>query len=176
MPGQAGVSVIFGRRSAYGGPFSRLPALDPGDTFTVTMGEGVARYRILDLRYAGSPAPPPAAAGHGRLVLITTAGAPFAPSGVLRVDADLISRPFATPAMVLSAANLAPDEAVLGTYSLAWVPIVLWGQCLLLTVAALSWLGRRWGRLQTWIVAIPVLSYLSVMLADQVTLLLPNLL
>src|SRR5215469_11453790 len=35
MPGQAGVSVILGRASAYGGPFGGLASLAPGDTLTV---------------------------------------------------------------------------------------------------------------------------------------------
>jgi hypothetical protein len=77
---------------------------------------------------------------------------------------------------VLTAATLPLDENAMGTDKSAWVPIVLWGQLLVLAAAAASWLSRAWGRWQTWLVAIPVLGYLSVIVADQVTRLLPNIL
>jgi sortase A len=175
LPGQPGVSVIFGRRTAYGGPFSRLPWLHIGATFTVTTGQGVATYRVIDLRRAGDPFPPPLAAGQGRLVLTTADGPPLAPTGILRVDADLTSKPVAAPTMVISAADLAASEQPLGTDPNALVPIVLWGVLLLGAAALLAWAGRRWGRWQTWIVAVPVVCFLVLSIADQVARLLPNL-
>jgi sortase A len=175
LPGQQGVSVIFGRRAAYGGPFSALSSLVQGDLIVTTTGQGVARYQVIDVRRAGYTAPAPLAAGQGRLTLVTADGVPFAPSGEIYVDADLITQPFATPAMVLTAANLSPAEDALGTDTLAWMPLVLWGQLLLLAAAAIGWLRRSWGRWQTWLVAVPVLSYLGVSVADEVTRLLPNL-
>ncbi len=174
LPGQAGVSVIFGRRTAYGGPFSRLPLLHVGDSFTVTTGQGVATYRVIDLRLPGDPVPP-LAVGQGRLILVTAYGPPLAPIGVLHVDADLISKPNPAPTMVISAADLAASEQALGTDPTALVPVVLWGMVLLAAAAFIAWAGRRWGRWQTWIVAFPVVGYLSLCLADQVARLLPNL-
>jgi LPXTG-site transpeptidase (sortase) family protein len=176
LPGQQGVSVILGRRAAYGGPFAGLGSLEPGDPITVVTQEGVATYRVLDLRREGDPLPPPLADGSGRLVLVTADGAPFAPTGKLFVDADLLTKPFATPAPVLTTATLPPNENAMGTDQSAWVPIVLWGQLLLFAAAAASWLSRAWGRWQTWLVTIPVIGYLCVMVADQVTRLLPNIL
>jgi sortase A len=174
MPGQAGVSEIMGRRAAYGGPFARLSSLNPGDIFTVTTGQGVTRYRVLDVRRAGDLVPP-LTPGRGRLILATADGPPFAPTGVLRVDADTVSSPQPAPAMVLSAADLTPSELAFGTEPIAWVPLVLWGQALVLAAAGISWLGSRWGRWQAWTVAVPVLGYFGLEVADQVTRLLPNL-
>jgi len=174
LPGQAGVSEVLGRRAAYGGPFARLSSLNPGQVFTVTTGQGVAHYRVLDVRRAGDPIPP-VAPGQGRLILATADGQPFAPSGVLRVDANLISKPSPAPPMVVSIADLSPAEQAMGVDSFAWVPLVLWGQALVAAVVALSLLRIRWGRWQTWIVALPVLGYLGISVADQVTRLLPNL-
>jgi sortase A len=174
LPGQAGISEILGRRAAYGGPFARLSSLSPGDVFSVTTGQGVTSYRVLDVRRAGDTVPP-LTPGKGRLIMATADGPPFAPTGVLRVDADTVGAPKPAPAMVVTPADIGPSELVLGTESLAWVPLVLWGQCLLLAAVALSWLGARWGRWQTWTVAVPVLGYFGLAVADQVSRLLPNL-
>jgi hypothetical protein len=175
LPGQPGVSVIFGRRTAYGGPFSRLPWLHVGDTFTVTTGQGVATYRVIDLRRAGSPFPPPLTGNQGRLTMVTADGPALAPTGVLYVDADLTSAPKPAPTMILSQANLGPSEKVLGTDTTAWLPVVLWGALLLAVAGLLAWAGQRWGRWQTWIVAVPVVGFISLSIADQVARLLPNL-
>ena len=175
MPGQVGVSVIMGRRAAYGGPFGKLAALNPGDAITVVTGQTMAQFKVLDLRRAGDPTPPPPTTGQSRLILVTADGAPFAPTGMLYVDADLASKPQPASPMVLSASNLAPSENALGTDPQAWLPLVLWGQLLLLVTMALSWLRNAWGRWQTWTVAVPVLGYIVLSVADEVTRLLPNL-
>ena len=175
MPGQVGISVIMGRRAAYGGPFSKLSTLNPGDPLTVVTGQTVAQFKVLDLRRGGDPSPPLPATGQSRLILVTADGAPFAPSGMLYVDADLTSKPQPAPSMVLSANDLAPSENAMGTETQAWLPIVLWGQLLLLVTLALSWLWIRWGKWQTWVIALPVLGYLVLSVADEVTRLLPNL-
>jgi sortase A len=174
LPGQAGVSEILGRRDAYGGPFARLSSLSPGATFSVTTAQGVTRYIVLDVRRAGDLVPP-LTPGKGRLILATADGPPFAPTGVLRVDADTISVPKDAPAMVVSAADIGSSELAFGTEPVAWVPLVLWGQGLVLAAAGISWLGSRWGRWQTWAVAVPVLGYFGLGVADQVARLLPNL-
>ena len=175
LPGQPGQSVIFGRRTAYGGPFSRLPTLHVGDYFTVTTGQGVATYRVIDVRRAHDPTPQPPTGDQGLLTLVTADGPPLAPSGVLYVDADLTSQPRAAPPMVLTRSDLGPSEQVLGTDAQAWVPVVLWGTLLLAVSGLLAWTGRQWGRWQTWIVAVPVLCFLTLVISDQVALLLPNI-
>jgi hypothetical protein len=173
LPGQVGLSEILGRRAAYGGPFARLSNLSPGQLLSVTTGQGVFRYRVLDVRRAGDPVPR-FTASQGWLILATADGPAFAPAGVLRVDANLISKPQPAPTMVVSAADIGPSELALGTDTLAWVPLVLWGQGLVLAAAGIGWIGSRWGRWQSWAVAVPVLGYLGLAVADQVTRLLPN--
>jgi sortase A len=173
LPGQAGISELFGRRAGYGGVFSRISSLRPGETFTVTTGLGVARYRVVDIRRAGDAVP--ALTGPGRLILATADGPPFAPTGVLRVDADLVSAAQATSGPLITPADLPLDEQLMATNSVAWVWLVLWGIPLALAASAVGWLSQRWGRWQAWIVAVPVLGYLGLAVADQVTQLLPNL-
>ncbi|MFI1768663.1 sortase [Streptomyces sp. NPDC020800] len=176
MPGQSGTSVLMGRAAAYGGPFGRLDRLAQGDTFTVTTGQGRARYQVIDVRRAGDPAPVPPAAGKSRLVLVTAAGTRFMPSGVLRVDADLVSGPFQTPAAVIRSGTLPESEQPLARPSGVPWPLVLWLQALLLAAVAAVWTWHRWGRHQTWIVFVPVVAVLGLQVATRTTELLPNLL
>jgi LPXTG-site transpeptidase (sortase) family protein len=175
LPGMQGVSVILGRRAAYGAPFAGLGSLVPGEPITVVTQEGAAHYKVLDIRRAGDPLPVPLSAGSGRLILVTSDGVPFDPTGKVYVDADLVGQPLTTVSPVLTSADLPPDENAMGTDQSAWVPLVLWGQLLLLVSAGVAWLSRAWGRWQTWLVGIPVLTYLSIMVADEVTRLLPNI-
>ena len=175
LPGQAGVSEIMGRAAAYGGPFGRLSDLRAGDQITVLTGQGESKFRVLDIRRRGDPTPAPLVAGRGRLVLATATGPPFMPSGVLRVDTDLITPTLTTPALVLPASAISPSEHAMGTDPSAWIPLVLWGQALVIAAVLLSWARSRWGRWQTWIVAVPVLLFLGLAVADQAARLLPNL-
>jgi LPXTG-site transpeptidase (sortase) family protein len=175
LPGQAGVSVIMGRRSAYGGPFRHLDELRTGDTFTVTTGQGEQTYRVTAPRRAGDPQPAPPADGQGRLTLTTTDGSSLLPNGVLRVDADLTSDVQPAPARVADRIGTPPAERPMGTDRSVWVPLVFWAQGLLLAAVAVTWARWRWGRWQAWIVGVPVLAALGLAVADQAAGLLPNL-
>ncbi|MEU1405479.1 sortase [Streptomyces sp. NPDC005728] len=176
LPGQAGTSVLMGRAAAYGGPFGQLADLAAGDTFTVTTGQGKARYQVTGVRRAGDPAPTALATGKGRLVLITATGPHFMPGGILRVDADLVSAAFQTPPAVIRSGTLPGSEEPLARPSgLPW-PLVMWLQALLLSAVAAVWAWHRWGRHQTWIVFAPVVAVLGLQVATRTTELLPNLL
>ncbi|QIY73024.2 sortase [Streptomyces sp. RLB1-33] len=176
LPGQSGTSVLMGRAAAYGGPFGRLDQLAAGDTFTVTTGQGKAKYQVLGLRRAGDPAPAAVASGKGRLVLVTATGPHFMPGGVLRVDADLISTPAQTPAAVIRSGTLPESEQPLAHPSGVPWPLVMWLQALVAAAVAAVWTWHRWGRHQTWIVFAPVVAVLGLQVAVRTTELLPNLL
>ncbi|GAB7103215.1 sortase [Streptomyces phaeofaciens JCM 4814] len=176
MPGQAGTTVLMGRAAAYGAPFGSLAALAQGDRFTVTTGQGRATYQVSGVRRAGDPAPAPLAAGKGRMVLVTATGTRFMPAGVLRVDADLVSAPFRTPAAVIRSGTLPDSEEPLARPSGVPWPLVMWLQALLLASVAAVWTWHRWGRHQTWIVFAPVVAVLGLQVATRTTELLPNLL
>ncbi|MEU6539278.1 sortase [Streptomyces sp. NPDC047000] len=176
MPGQTGTSVLMGRAAAYGGPFGGLARLAEGDTFTVTTGQGRARYRVADVRRAGDPAPAALAAGSGRVVLVTATGPRFMPAGVLRVDAELVSAPFQTPAAVIRPGTLPDAEEPLARPSGVPWPLVMWLQALLAAAVAAVWTWHRWGRHQTWLVFAPVVAVLGLQVATGATELLPNLL
>jgi LPXTG-site transpeptidase (sortase) family protein len=178
LPGQAGVSVIQGRQTAYGGPFGALASLVPGDSIKVVTGQTVASYKVIDLRRAGDPLPPALADGAGRMILVTADGAPLKPTGILYVDADETSKPQPSPGVVLPA-YLSPNETAMATEETqpqVWLPMVGWGVLLVLVACALSWLSTAWGRWQTWVIAVPTVGFLALSIADQATRLLPNLL
>jgi LPXTG-site transpeptidase (sortase) family protein len=175
MPGQVGISVILGRKTAYGGPFGGLASLVPGDSITVVTGQANALYKVIDLRRAGDPLLSALAAGAGRMVLVTADGSPLEPSGVLYVDADLMSAPQPAPPQTVSSSYLSASENAMGTEPAAWLPIVLWLLLLLACAGVLSWLWVAWGRWQTWLIAVPIVGFMVLSVSDEVTRLLPNL-
>ncbi|MFK0220004.1 sortase domain-bontaining protein [Streptomyces vinaceus] len=174
LPGQPGTSILMGRQAGYGGPFGHIADLERGETLTVTTGQGEHEYRVLGVRRAGDPKPAKLAAGAGRLTLMTASGTPYMPGGVLQVDAELVSPPQQSGGRMPG--RLPAAEAPMAGQASAWLPLVLWGQALLLAAAALAWARVRWGRGHTWLVGVPVLAALGLAAADQAALLLPNLL
>lgn len=175
LPGQAGTSVIMGRQAAYGAPFGRLELLQPGEPFTVTTGQGAHTYHVTGIRRAGDPQPAVLADGEGRLTLVTAYGNPFRPDEVLRVDAELVSDPVPAPPRPLRSAMLPQVEQAMEGDPGGWTELVLWGLAAAIAAAGVAWASVRWGAGQAWIIAIPLLGGLGVAIADQVAVLLPNL-
>ena len=101
LPGQAGVGDP-GPQLTYGGPFGPLDRLAPGDEIHVTTGQGEHTFQVFGLRRAGDPLPESLADGQGRLELMTADGLQLFPTGVLHVDAQLVSEVQETPTKVLA--------------------------------------------------------------------------
>jgi sortase A len=175
LPGQAGASVIAGRRAAYGGPFASVGLLRGGDQIVVTTGQGRNVYRVLGVRRAGDPLPDPPAKGKGRLTLMTADGPPFLPTDVVRVDAELTSPAQESGGRLPSDALPAGEETLAGDYS-TLIPLVLWGQLLVAAAVACVWVRHRVGGWQAWVIGVPVLIAVGAQVADQAAALLPNLL
>jgi sortase A len=173
LPGQAGTSVIFGRAAAYGGPFGQIGALRRGDKITVTTGIGTSTFLVIDVRKAGDPVPPALGAGAGRLTLVTATGPAFVPTGVLRVDADLETA--TQPPSSSPPARVPTSEQPMGTDTGGLWEVVLLLQALVGIALLGVWSWRAWGRTQTWIVFVPLIFVVALVLADQLTHLLPNL-
>lgn len=173
LPGQAGGSVIVGRRATYGAPFWSVDQLRPRDRFTVTTGQGTSSYTVLGLRRAGDPLPP-APAGGSRLTLITTDGPALRPTGLLRVDTALLGNAFATPAQLPRQALPASDAALAGDSS-ALLEVVEWAVLLVAAALGVVWLRYRAGPWQAWVIGLPVLIALGLLTSDQLAALLPNL-
>ncbi|HEX9033863.1 MAG TPA: sortase [Streptosporangiaceae bacterium] len=177
LPGQAGVSVIMGRQTLFGGPFRHLNALQRGDLIDVTTGQGTFGFRVLDLRYPGDPLPPPLKPGGSRLVLVTTAGTGWhglgAPNQVLYVDTALIGKPVASPAGMPTITR-ASEQPMHGDPGVLFV-LVMWLQLLVVTVLAVIWVRSRWGRWQTWLAGAPAILAVLWIVSETAFQLLPNL-
>lgn len=175
LPGQAGASIIMGRRAAYGGPFGSIGELDEGDRIMVTTGQGELEYRVIGVRREGDPVPPPPEADESRVVLTTAAGPPFAPNGVLRVDA-VMEGAAAGPGRLFTSDGLPPPEDTMaGDTSQLWA-LALWLQALILVSMGAVWAWHRWGRAQAWVVFLPPLLLVGIAVSNQAARLLPNLL
>jgi hypothetical protein len=175
LPGQQGVSVLYGRQAGYGGPFSGLETLKIGQTIVTTTGQGRATYRVVDVRYAGTHAPALASATAGRLTLVSSAGVPFASGSVVRVDADLVGKAFPTPQPVLRIGSVSAAEEPMASDPSGWMPLLLWGELAIAVTVAIILALRRWGTWQTWIVGLCVALLVGTQLAEQIVIVLPNL-
>ncbi len=173
LPGQAGASVVMGRHAVAGGVFAGLAELEVGDEITTITGQGEATYRVAGLRRSGDPLP--AANGAGRLTLVSATGTPFVPEDVLRVDATLVSEPFASPRPVLSAVLLDPAERAFAADDGAWPWLLLSVLALGGAVVLLSFLSGWWGRWHAWVSVGPVVVLCAVVATQHLVALLPNL-
>lgn len=176
MPGQSGTAVLLGRQLTYGGPFGGLPRLQPGDPVHVTTGQGEFEYRVISLRRAGDPLPQPLQAGQGRLELQTADGLALFPSGVLYVDAELVSEPGQNPSRVMGYPALPVEERAMGQDTAAWF-LAFFGFVFFAAAAVgMWWLWTRWGKWHTWLVGVPIMLALGTATFDATMNALPNLL
>jgi sortase A len=177
LPGQAGVSVLFGRSSAFGAPFANIASLAPGTPIVAETGQGRSEYRVTAVRRAGDPLPQPLPAGASRLLLITADGPRFQPTGVVMVDATAVTKSFDTGPQ-LRPSQLEPSERLMAgdTSDTNLFPLVLWCQLLLALSVALVWTALRWGRWQTWFVGVPAVLAVGLAVVDHLCQTLPNLL
>jgi sortase A len=176
LPGQEGISVIMARQAAYGGPFSRIQELAPGEEFSVLTGQGVQTFSVIGVRYAGDPAPPNPTAGESRLLLETARGPAFIPSGVARVDAQLVSETQPAGARQTAYSTLPVEDRELATDMTTIWALVFALQFFVVAEIAAVWSYRRIGAQKMWVVFVPVMFLAGLLVADQVTRLLPNLL
>lgn len=172
LPGQPGVSYIFGRSLTFGAPFDELEDLAKGTKFEVTTGQGTFHYAVEDVRRVGDPltALP---VGGSRLVLVTSTGSALTPSDSLYVDANLLDKTVPAASARLSAV---PDsEKPFGTDHSQLVQLIFWLQALLAVVIFTVWAWLRWGRWQAWVIGVPLVFATLWGASGTAMTLLPNL-
>jgi sortase A len=168
LPGQAGVSAIYGRAATFGAPFARIMDLRPGDRFTVTTAQGVSTFVVSSFGDGQHPAP---ADSPNRLVL-TTADSSYVPRTTVTVNADLVGEP--QPAPGDRRAPTAPEQALANDPD-ALVPLVLWAQAFLLVMIATVVAAARWARWPTYLCFTPVVVVAVWNVYENLGALLPNL-
>lgn len=175
LPGQAGVALVYGRAVTFGAPFRQIDRLRSGDRISVTTGEGAFTYRVLDVRHAGDPLPPPPGPNAGRLVLETSTGPNLLRhSAVVFVDADLLDQPRSTPGGRPQV--IPPEEQSMASDATATIPLALWLQGVGLLLGAGTWIRWRLGRRAALVLAGPLLIAVVWNLYETIGRLLPNLL
>lgn len=176
LPGQQGVSVVYGKATSFGAPFAQIGRLGRGDRITVTGGQGTTSYVVTGQRQAGDPVPAPVVPGAGRLTLVAALGhgwrSGWAPDQVLYVDAVAAKAQPAGQRL----ASVPRAERAFGTSSAPLVPLVLLLEGLLGVAVLAAFAARRWSPWQAWLAAVPVLAALVVACSRQAAALLPNLL
>ncbi|GIH19831.1 sortase domain-containing protein [Rugosimonospora africana] len=169
LPGQAGVSVLYGKRVTFGAPFAHLMRLAVGDKITVTTGQGVATYVVSSFGDDNHPAP---ANSTNRLVLVTADSTGW-PRSAVSVSADLTStpqpNPGGRPALPANQQSMSRDTDV------SPLPMLLWSQALLLLAALATVAAHRWSRWGTYVCAAPVFLAVAWNLYENLAGLLPNL-
>ena len=175
LPGQPGESVLVGKSSTAGAPFSGITRLEKGDVVTIRTGQGQFHFAVLG-RLLPRQRLPKITSAQGLLTLVTSAGpgslGSLAPDHLVYVDAKLQGqavpappgRPTTIPAAQVQGHN---DPS-------AWPFVALWLLVLLAGSAACWWLWARWGIFRTWLVGAPVLFGVLWALSNETMRLLPN--
>lgn len=167
LPGQAGVSVIYGRRSTFGAPFGRIPQLGLGDTIKVATGQGTSTYKVVAFGNSGHLVENPAS---NQLILLTAESAAV-PAYFTYVDADLTSsvqpEPGGLPAIY-------SDETALSGDNGALVTALLWALALAGVSAAGTFAVTRWSPWPVYLAAAPIALAVLWNLYQSLAALLPN--
>jgi sortase A len=178
LPGQAGISVVFGRRATFGAPFGRLPLLKLGAVITTTTSQGEARYQVIHVSDSSKSVPFDQLPNQ---LLLVTADSKLAPAHYIEVEATFIgpvvagtaaSTPFPQSGYL---PQVSAAEAALGRDSYALIPAMAWAIALAAVALLGSYLAARWARWPAWIVTIPVLLAIIWNLYQALSALLPNL-
>ncbi|MFF2657633.1 sortase [Kitasatospora sp. NPDC058032] len=168
LPGQTGVSVVFGRGATFGAPFGELTKLRVGDKIQATTGQGTFTYTVNVYGDEDHPIVDPV---RNRLVLVTSDSNWIASSTVLigaRLDGDPAANPGGRPATVPFDKALAADKGALAA-------LQLWTLGLLGAVVAAVVLARYWHRSAAYLSLAPVIGALLWAVYENAAALLPNL-
>jgi LPXTG-site transpeptidase (sortase) family protein len=169
LPGQGGVSVIYGRRATFGAPFAHLMGLSVGDTLTVTTGQGVATYVVSSFGDGDHPAPPNS---DNRLVL-TTADSNTIAHSTVSVSADLRTPVQPSPGGRPGIVNV--EKSMTANVDGSLIPLMLWAQVLLLASVLGTVAAQRWNRWAAYLCFAPVALAATWSVYENAAVLLPNL-
>lgn len=175
LPGQQGVSLLYGRAGTYGAPFADITELVPGDSINLTTAQGEKSLTVIGVRHDGDPLPQAPADGVARLTMASVEGegrlSALTANRTVFVDAestDAFPAPPGRPTAV-------PDsEKLLATDSGALPLLALCLALLLALTLGVVAARQRWSAALVWVMASPLAIALAWMTTDTVMRLLPN--
>lgn len=177
LPGQRGVSLVYGRASTYGAPFRRVTSLHKGDQIVVQTAQARTVFEVDGVRRAGDRLPTPPTGEQARLTLVTAEGtgplAGLRAGNAVYVDASAAKgQPF--PA---GRPTAVPDsERAMASETSALPMLVLALGMLAALTLGITAARQRWSGALVWVIATPVAIALAWFTTDVVVRLLPNLL
>ncbi len=178
LPGQAGVSLVYGRSSTFGKPFAAILDKAAGKNMTVVTAQGKSVYTIGTVRRAGDPMPPAPTATGSRITMVTSDGSgrlgALTPGQVVYIDATIVGKPYVAPGGRLNAVGSTETAMASDTSVMPILALTL--GVLALVAAAAVYAKQRFGLIRTWVIAGPIVLALSWLASDLAMYLLPNLL
>jgi sortase A len=168
LPGQLGMSVIYGRRATFGAPFANIDRLRPGDKITAITQQGPSVYKVVAV---GDSQHPVTDQTLNRLVLLT-ASSPDVPAYYLEIDAHLVS---AAQNGYVQLPVLGPSEQAMAGDTGALVMTMIWGLALALTAIGGAVAAARWSPWPVYLVIVPAVLAIVWNLYENLAALLPNL-
>jgi sortase A len=168
LPGQLGLSVIYGRRATFGAPFARLGELRPGEEITTYTQQGKSVYKVVAV---GDSQHPVTDSNLNRLAMLTSSSAGI-PAYYLEIDADLITPARNGPVQMPA---IGPAEQAMAGDSGALVLAMLWGLALVLTGLGGAVAAARWSGWPVYLVIVPAVLAILWNLYENLAGLLPNL-
>ena len=167
LPGQSGLSEIFGRRATFGGPFAHLMQLRRGDRITFVTGQGKSVYTVMARGDSGHLVKDPSP---NRLLIVTACSA-YVPATYCYLDADLNGAPQQDPG---GRPGITSSELPLSGDSGALVMTLIWGVALVIISAAATVATARWSPWLTYLAAMPPALAVLWNLYQSLAALLPN--
>lgn len=178
LPGQAGVSIVYGRARAFGASFRDLATKAVGEDLSFVTAQGTSAYRIEGVRRAGDPIPPLLKANEGRVTFVAAEGngrlSMLSAGHVIYIDAALKSKSFTAPAGRLNA--ISPAEMPMASDTSAMPVLALLLGALAVATVGIVFARRRFGLVLSWVIGAPIILALAWMASDLAMYLLPNLL
>jgi sortase A len=168
LPGQLGLSVIYGRRATFGAPFGRLDLIRRGAQIITITQQGRSVYKVVAIGDSQHPVKDPTL---NRLALLT-ANSTEVPSYYVEVDADLVGAVHNGPVQM---PVIGPTEQALAGDSGALVLTMTWGLALALLATGGAYAAARWSPWPVYLILAPAGLAVVWNLYENLAALLPNL-
>lgn len=171
IPGQAGHSIVAGRRTTYGAPFRRLQLLAASDPIRMTTPYGRFTYSVRDVQTVRTGTVARLSETPGSLLTLLTSDPPNLGGAALAVNATLEGKPSAFPDPPRQSSGKPGGVSFAGNAG-AGPAAAAFGILLLAALLVADNLYRHWRRWPTYLLTTPVILALLLMWMESVSSLL----